>query len=449
MSFIGNIRALLNSRARDIRSTVTDEVGVEIGGNNIDAFGDIVLHEYTPLLQFDFVYGGGGSNGAYGATNQVGVSTSAGTGASVQSGSVTGSLLQMTSGTSAGTVTTTPTTSYAQFVSTRIARYRAGQAILARFTCVFGTAVANNNQIAGSGNTVDGYFFGYNDTTFGVLHRRNSSDTDPVAGWTPKTSWNVDVCDGSNSANNPSGFNLNPLLGNVYQIRYPYLGFGPIKFYVLNPATSLWVLVHIIKYPNSQTVVQITNPGLQFYAASYNTGAGGNSATLKCGSVGFFLSGLRTFLGPQFAINNQKSAVTTETNILTLQSATSYNGVTNRSVVRIRSLSIFVDGANGYANLRVVRGATLGGAPSYTPISGTGGPAALTSAQSIVTYDVAGTTVASGVNIFNANLARNTSFQIDMTPYDVFMLPGDTLTFAMTASASAACGVAVNWQEDQ
>lgn len=452
MSFIGNVRALLNNLARDVRATVTGELGVEVGGNNIDAFGDMVSHQYTPISQFDFVYGGGGANGIYPSTHQIGVTSSAGAGSSVLAGSAGESRLVLTSGTAAGSATTVPSGGFAQFVSQKIVRYRAGQSVLVRFTVVFGVGVAGNVQIAGAGNTVDGYFFGYNETSYGILHRRGSSDTDPVAGWIPQTTWNVDRCDGGPAATNPSGFNINAQLGNVYQIRYPYLGFGPIKFYVLDKSTSLWVLCHIIQYPNSQTVVQITNPGLQFYAATYNKVAGSASSTMMLGSAGAFLSGKREYLGPQFAIQNTKS-VTTENNILTLRNCTSYNGVTNRGLIRLRSLSLASDGGNGISTLRLLRNATIGGAPAYTAINGTlaAAGATLTLAQSIASFDVAGTTItAAGIPIFNANLARGSNFVIDLTPFDILIAPGEFLTFAFAATGSAAsCAVAINWQEDQ
>ena len=452
VSGFSTIRGILNNLARGIRSTVTDELAVEIGGNNIDAFGDVVMHNYTPVLQFDFVYGGGGTNGIYDSTNQqVGRTASSGTGASVSAGSAASSLLSLVSGTSAGNGTTNPNTGYAFFQSVRILRYRPGQAMLVRFTSIYTTGVAGNYQIVGAGNTIDGYFFGYNETAFGILHRRNSSDADPNGGWTAKTSWNVDVCDGTNSSSNPSGFNLDPTKGNIYQIRYPYLGFGPIKFYVLDSRTSLWVLVHVIKYPNTYTAVQITNPGLQFFAATFNGSSGSTGTTLKLGSVGAFLSGEQRFLGPQFGVNNTKS-ITTETNVVSVRNATTYNGVTNRGIIRIRSISISSDGGNGTATLKVYKGATLGGSPAYTPVSGStvDNGASITSGLSIGSFDTAGTTVANGVVIFNSTLARATNFTMDTSSYELNILPGEIMTFSMASSGSAASNsVAVNWQEDQ
>lgn len=53
----------------------------------------------------------------------------------------------------------------------RVCKYRAGQSVLSRFTAVFDNGTAGTGQLAGIGNQVSGYFFGYNGEQFGILHR--------------------------------------------------------------------------------------------------------------------------------------------------------------------------------------------------------------------------------------------------------------------------------------
>jgi len=60
---------------------------------------------------------------------------------------------------------------YAVMRSNRGSIYRPGQGIAARFTAVFTTGVSGSDQIAGIGNQVSGLFFGYNGTSFGIMHR--------------------------------------------------------------------------------------------------------------------------------------------------------------------------------------------------------------------------------------------------------------------------------------
>ena len=53
-------------------------------------------------------------------------------------------------------------------------KYRPGMGSLVRLTALFDTAVANNVQLAGVGNGECGYYFGYNNTNFGIFHQETS-----------------------------------------------------------------------------------------------------------------------------------------------------------------------------------------------------------------------------------------------------------------------------------
>lgn len=62
---------------------------------------------------------------------------------------------------------------YAVLQSERAIKYRPGQGVVCRFTCTFAAPAAGSAQIAGLGNQVSGLFFGYNDQSFGILHRKS------------------------------------------------------------------------------------------------------------------------------------------------------------------------------------------------------------------------------------------------------------------------------------
>lgn len=354
---------------------------VQIGGNSLDAFGDTVSHQYTPIWQAAFISGGGGTNGAFNTTipNQLGVSYTTGTGA-VTSGpfnAATPSMLKLDTGGTAANAT-------AHFRGTKIARYRPGQAMLCRFSVVFASAVARTYQIVGIGDDSDGYFFGYNLTAYGILYRSRGTGT-RVDTWIPQSSWNVDKCDGTGL----SGFNINPQKGNIYQIKYPFLGFGPIFFQVLNPALNTWITAHVIEYPNANTTIQISDPAMNFYSLCANDQTGGTTAAMYVGSAGIFLSGERLYLGSQFAATTPAQAsVTTEASLLGVANAYGINGTTNRSMLRMRTLSVASDGGNGVGTVKLYKGLVPSGA-SWTAVNGTaqGNPAS-----------TAATTVAAGSN---------------------------------------------------
>lgn len=392
---------------------------VGIGGSNVSAFGDIIAVGHTPLVQLDFVFGINSQTGVTTTANSATVDTSSGR-------------LRLQSGTnSAGS---------AVFQSARIARYRQGQGMMARFTALWSSNAANSTQVVGMGNSQVGYFFGYNGTSFGISLRNGGTDS-----WTAQSSWNGDTCDG----NGASGFNWNKTLGNVMMIRYPFLGYGDITFWVQNPATASWILCHTIRYANSSASLQLSNPSFPFYAQALNSGNTTN-LTSYVGSVGVFCSGQKAYLAAQNAITNSKASVTTEVNVLSLRNCTTYNTLTNTGVIRLRGLSVASDGGNGAATIYLKKGVTVGGSPSFTTINGTTADngVTITSGNSIASYDVAGTTITGGLQLFNNVLARNNSNFIDMTPFDFYILPGETLTISGTCTSSTTIAIAINWNED-
>lgn len=394
---------------------------------NQSAFGTLETAELTPVFQGDFVYGLNTQMWATGVTS--------GTGATVDTDA---SRLRIQSGTGAA--------GYAYIQTRRPARYRAGQGTLARFTPLFSAGIANNIQVWGmfsiaSNVPYDGYGFGYNGTNFGIVHYIRGSAT-----WTAQTAWNGDKVDGTTG----TAFNWNPTYGIPVQIKYPYLGYGDIFFYVQNPSTGAWVLVHTIRYANTVSTTQLSNPTMKFTGFTLNSGNTTNK-TMYCASVGIFISGVRSFVGnPKWTMDSNKSSITTETNIITLKNATTYNGVTNTGMIRLNSLSVASSAATGIAVFRLKIGATLGGVPSYTTINGTTADAGvtITSGNSVTSYDTAGTTVAGGTYVFSVSKDNPGSTIVDLTPYEIFIAPGDTLTISAFSSANSTVSASINWSED-
>jgi hypothetical protein len=391
---------------------------VGIGGSNVSAFGDLNVASFSPVIQLDFVYG---------------INTQTGSSSIVTTGVVdtNASRLRIQTGVGAAGSGT--------FQSKRIARYRAGQGMMTRFTAIWTNSAASSTQVVGVGNTQVGYFFGYNGTDFGISRRNGGSDN-----WSAQTSWNGDKCDGTGG----SGFNWNKALGNVMQIRYPYLGYGDITFWVQNPTTGAWILCHTIQFANSSLNVQVSNPSFPFYANATNAGSTTN-LLMYVASVGVFISGEREFLAAQWATDALKNTITTEANLFNLRNCTTYNTVANSGIIRLRSISGATDNGNGLATVRLKTGVTIGGSPSFTTINGTTADqgVTITSGNSIASVDVAGTGT-TGTTIFNFCLARNSNFSIDLTPFKIFIAPAETLTVTAFSAASASIQVALNWNED-
>ncbi len=412
--------ALTTSATLEASTADVGRVGFSLDA--VSPFGDLVTAPITPLVQMDFIYG---------INTQTGVKTEL-NGATVD-----------TNGGRLRLQTSTATNGSAIFSSKRPARYRPGQGIIARFTPVFAAGAADSKQICGPGSSADGYFFGYNGTSFGICYRNAGSDQ-----WLSRAvDWNGDKCDGTGA----SGFNWNPANGNVCQVRYPFLGYGDITFWVQDTDTARWILCHTIKYTNTTATIQLGNPSLYFYQQVINSGNATNLINY-CGSVGFFLRGERQFISsPRWAMDNNKPGITTETCLLNLKNATTYNGVSNRALLRLTQVSFAASAASGISVLRFKINATIGGAPAYATINGTtaDGGVTITSGNSVVSYDTAGTTVAGGTYIFNASVGNGGGgVTIDLTPYNLFVAPGDILTVSGFSTISSAMSVSINWNED-
>lgn len=133
--------------------------GPALGGVTIDGplsgFGELEVVTPTPTSQVAFIYG----------LNPLLVTSDVyGTGATV---TLSNGEAVMTSGTSQD--------GYARLVSKKVAKYRAGQATMAKWTARFTTGSSGNRQMAGLYNIEAGYQFGYNGTAFGILYTETAT----------------------------------------------------------------------------------------------------------------------------------------------------------------------------------------------------------------------------------------------------------------------------------
>lgn len=389
------------------------------------AFGEINTADNTPTCQVDFVYG---------INTQL---TSNTTSNSATVTSVDGMAI-LTTGAQVNSVATLTTRNYV--------KYRPGQGSKSRFTALFTTGVAGSTQIAGvMGDGIDGVGFGYNGTSFGVLYRHNGTDT-----WIPQAQWNYDTMLGGTA----SGKVINPTRLNVYQVKFQYLGGGNIFYYVLNDFTGRWVLVHMVRNAGTLTAPNFRNPSMPVSFESRNT-TNTSAIVVKTASVGQFLEGQRVFLGPRYSTDsiNASVAATTPTSIISLRNASSYNGITNYSIVHLRQVAISANiggTAKGCVNLRLIRNPATA-VTTLVPINGitVDNGATITSGQSIMSSNVNAFTVTGGTVIYTTTVNIGGTQVIDITPFDVSMYPGDILSMiAYVSEGTPTVGVSVVWNED-
>jgi hypothetical protein len=337
--------------------------------------------------------------------------------------------------------TSTTTASTARLRSKRHAKYRSGLGGVQRFTTLFTAPVADTEQYIGimdeSGSTAafkNGFSIGYDGTTFGF--HRFSNDvkiTVPLADWD-------DPLDGSGR----SRMVLDPTKLNVFFIQYQYLGAGAITIWAEDEATGNLIVVHRVLYANLNTTPSVENPNFHFTMWVDNKATTSN-LIIKSSSYAYFIEGKTTYLElhqPKFATGEQSSAgVTTDTAIFTIRNKATYTSKTNFIDVFLESIagSIEASSANNLGSIRLVRNATLGGTPSFSDISTT---------DSVVEIDTAGTTVTGGRELFSFPLAgKNDSVSVNLSDFNIIIAPGETMTMVGNSQNSATIKGSTFWKE--
>lgn len=134
-------------------ATVTDHQALQVtpAPEGKTSFGEQLVGQLEPVIGLTFVYP---------TVNRLLITPQEN-----QSGTVTiaTSMLTLQTGAAAN--------SSATMVSNQKIKYEPGIGIRARFTGLFTTGVANSTQIIGIGDSGEGFFFGYNGTSFGIMRR--------------------------------------------------------------------------------------------------------------------------------------------------------------------------------------------------------------------------------------------------------------------------------------
>lgn len=188
--------------------------------------------------------------------------------------------------------TGTNTNSGIKAVTDTSVTYRPHAETFVAFTAIFTTGIANSYQRIGLYDTNNGFFIGYEGTSFGVTKRSGAVDTT-----TAQASFSQDTLTGGASSGytrngTPEAIDLTK--DNLFRIRFGWLGAAPIYFEVFSPDGE-WVVFHKIKHPNTAAVPTIQNPNLPITLDIQKTGAGAtvlaiNTACWAAGSTSNFLT---------------------------------------------------------------------------------------------------------------------------------------------------------------
>ena len=398
-----------------------ENIDVTFNPASVAAFGELLCAALTPQYQGTFEY----------TVDNTELNTN-----TVANG---GTVTQATAKALVGTSITTASTAMLQ--SKQHAKYRSGFGGLARFTAMFTTPVALTDQFVGIMDTTGGAPFknglgvGYNNgTTFG-FHRWANGSINTVA----QSAWD-DPMDGTGD----SGMTLDQTKLNVFQIRFQFLGAGAIQLFIESDTTGGFVLAHTIHFTNQNTLPSSYNPNYH-HTIYVDNKATVSDLVVSASSYAYFIEGktmLKELHQPQFSTGlQQQTTVTTETAIVTIRNKSSYASKTNYIDLFLELIfgSIEANSANNLGSIRLVKNATLGGTPAYTDINTT---------DSVVDFDVAGTTVTGGKTLFSLPLAgKNDRVFQDVTKFNIILNPGEWITMAGTSANSATIEAGFLWKE--
>lgn len=259
----------------------------------------------------------------------------------------------------------------------------------------------------------------------------------------PQTSWNGDPLDGTG----PSGFDLDPAYGNVFQINIQYLGFGSISFAVEvttpDGNNTDFVVCHTLKFPNSRTSVTLSQPAFPFNITAYSGGST-TDISVKSGSYAIFTEGESVFHGNRFTIEGTSTLVDASAYraLVTLRNGLYYGGRANQVVTFLRSVAGAIK-HNNPCFLYLIRNAALAGAPNFAALSTTSACYLDTSATTCTFSD-------RNQVIWSAPLGDTGN--IDAVFDDLVSLqPGETVTLAAKSAfgAPSYVSMSLNTQEDR
>ena len=254
-------------------------------------FGELITSQIEPVAQHTFHHGPVLNNRLWTTTVvNTGTCTAVDSMATVKSGTTTGSS--------------------ATLESRKRIKYRAGEGIVWRGTMRFETSVDGTTQLIGVGDEENGFFFGYNGTVFGILHRNDSVDT-----WVAQTAWSHDKCDGTGAIQN---INWNTL--SIGEITIGYLGSANVTFRLYNNSIvhSEFEIAHRFQFASVVTTPHIHESSLPMCMMVDNAGTT-TDLIIHSGSMMLGIQGSNKKDGFTNSLTNTKTGIsTTETNILTV-----------------------------------------------------------------------------------------------------------------------------------
>lgn len=185
----------------------------------------------------------------------------------------------------------------------------------------------------------------------------------PHETWIYQNEWNQDTAQGQDIL--PA---INFTKGNVFRIRYQWLGFGIIEFSLENPNTGRFEKVHLISYASTATNPSLANPSLPFFM-QVNNQSTDHDIRVYSSSVGIFLAGkkdlskrmVQTYTDATIPKNKEKT-------ILILQAPLVLENQSSYITSYLEELQ-FTNQGSDTLTLKIYKNPTLIGSPTFSPVA--------------------------------------------------------------------------------
>lgn len=292
--------------------------------------------------------------------------------------------------------------------------------------CIYFVAISTETR---------GGSYSLNDVDSGVAGTFSQSlaASSPTETWVAQTEWNRD--NGDNTATLPL---LDFTKGNVFQIFYQWLGYGPIVLQIENPSTGKFVNCHKIEYGNSQTTPSLKNPDLPFMIECDNKDTSSNIQII-CASLASFI------VGEPGIVNSISHSIIQEflssTDVfLALRYNIIINSIKNQNTLNITGLTFGNESSNKVSKFQIIKNCGLvGPITSWTSITG-----------SLVEYNTQATDYTNGQIIFSTLVSPESGVVRDLSTNTIEILvhPGDIILIKGSISTSAVLQIGISYFEE-
>lgn len=232
-----------------------------------------------------------------------------------------------------------------------------------------------------------------------------------------------------------------PSMGNLYQISYQNMGWGEIKYYIMDQMKGHFINVHTIRIPNTTQTLGIPNPSMRVGMYCVSIGST-TDLSVYANSFDASIDGVSSRTrNPRSYSASQNISTTNETAILTLRNRRTYNGYNNQ--VEIDPLLVTVSNdTNRSARVRVRATSSTGTEQNFTNIG----------TNLVADADTTAINYTGGRLLASAGLAASDSIEIDLQKLQIALPP--TLMLVITVERSATGGsntnfeATIGWYED-